>query len=224
MKYYKLKTGFTLAEVLITLAIIGIVAAITIPTLIQNYQKKQLRAALKNEYAKLQEVIKLIYNDEGSYMTYQNSYRDHGCKTKLMKYLKVQDKCEPLNCLQSKNNRYEEYYNGYNKTNYASAGYLDDGQFSTIDNKFYLLECMGEANYSPDNLFLISVDVNGLKNPPNIWGKDLFTFEVLPDGRLLPEGAKGTKYEDTNRYCNGQFGNGCTYMALYSDDYWKNIP
>lgn len=38
----KAKFGFTLAEVLITLGIIGVVAAITIPNLIANHQKKQL--------------------------------------------------------------------------------------------------------------------------------------------------------------------------------------
>lgn len=36
------KTGFTLAEILITLGIIGIVAAMTIPTIIANYKEKKL--------------------------------------------------------------------------------------------------------------------------------------------------------------------------------------
>ena len=39
--------GFTLAEVLITLGIIGVVAALTLPSLITNYQKKQIVAQLK---------------------------------------------------------------------------------------------------------------------------------------------------------------------------------
>ena len=39
------KRAFTLAEVLITLGIIGVVAAMTIPTLISNYQKKQFEVA-----------------------------------------------------------------------------------------------------------------------------------------------------------------------------------
>ncbi len=41
------KKGFTLAEILITLGIIGIVAAMTIPTLISNYKKKEYSTKIK---------------------------------------------------------------------------------------------------------------------------------------------------------------------------------
>ena len=44
---YKPKTGFTLAEVLITLGIIGVVAAMTLPTIITNVQKKVVENQLK---------------------------------------------------------------------------------------------------------------------------------------------------------------------------------
>ena len=37
-RYYMIKQAFTLAEVLITLGIVGIVAAMTLPSLIQDYQ------------------------------------------------------------------------------------------------------------------------------------------------------------------------------------------
>ena len=46
----KVRLGFTLAEVLITLGIIGIVAAMTIPTLMQKYYEKQTVAHLKETY------------------------------------------------------------------------------------------------------------------------------------------------------------------------------
>lgn len=39
--------AFTLAEVLITLGIIGIVAALTLPALIQNNRNKELQTGLK---------------------------------------------------------------------------------------------------------------------------------------------------------------------------------
>lgn len=40
--------GFTLAEILITLGIIGVVAALTMPALIANYQKQEILSRLKN--------------------------------------------------------------------------------------------------------------------------------------------------------------------------------
>ena len=45
------KSGFTLAEVLITLGIIGVVAAMTIPTLMMNYQKQVWESKLKKAYS-----------------------------------------------------------------------------------------------------------------------------------------------------------------------------
>ena len=47
MQSTKIKLAFTLAEVLITLGIIGIVAAMTIPTLLAKYQEKQTVTKLK---------------------------------------------------------------------------------------------------------------------------------------------------------------------------------
>ena len=60
----KVKFGFTLAEVLITLGIIGVVAAMTIPTLISKNQKRVIEAKLKEDYSIIQQVIKS--NEEGN--------------------------------------------------------------------------------------------------------------------------------------------------------------
>ena len=46
-----MKKGFTLAEVLITLGIIGVVAAMTLPTVINNVQEKQFHSKFKKAYA-----------------------------------------------------------------------------------------------------------------------------------------------------------------------------
>ena len=53
------KNGFTLAEVLITLVIIGIVAALTIPSVINNYHKKQVGVKLKKFYSVMQQALQL---------------------------------------------------------------------------------------------------------------------------------------------------------------------
>ena len=55
--HYKSKKGFTLAEVLITLGIIGIVAALTLPSLVSNYRKKVTAAKLKQTYSILSNAI-----------------------------------------------------------------------------------------------------------------------------------------------------------------------
>ena len=47
---FNCKKGFTLAEVLITLGVIGVVAAMTIPTMITNYEKKQTAIEVKKAY------------------------------------------------------------------------------------------------------------------------------------------------------------------------------
>jgi len=54
------KAAFTLAEVLITLGIIGVVAAMTLPALIQNYQKGVVLNRLKQTYAQVQTAIDTV--------------------------------------------------------------------------------------------------------------------------------------------------------------------
>lgn len=60
-----LNFGFTLAEVLITLGIIGIVAAMTMPTLIQKNQEKELISRTKKVYADINNSLQLAQKDYG---------------------------------------------------------------------------------------------------------------------------------------------------------------
>lgn len=59
------KNAFTLAEVLITLGIIGVVAAMTLPTLIQNHQKQVYVNGLKKALSISQNMVKQMQADEG---------------------------------------------------------------------------------------------------------------------------------------------------------------
>ncbi len=67
MKYHKLKIGFTLAEVLVTLGIIGVLAAITLPMLVANYKKHLVMTRLEHTYSLLNQMVKLseAANGEG---------------------------------------------------------------------------------------------------------------------------------------------------------------
>ena len=58
-------TAFTLAEVLITLGIIGIVAAMTMPALISHHKKIETSARLKKFYSSMEQAIRLSEIDNG---------------------------------------------------------------------------------------------------------------------------------------------------------------
>lgn len=65
MKLGKRQKSFTLAEVLITLGIIGVVASMTIPTLMNNYLKNQTVTRLQKAYTTISQAIKLSEIDNG---------------------------------------------------------------------------------------------------------------------------------------------------------------
>ena len=58
--------AFTLAEVLVTLGIIGVVSAMTVPTLMQNYQKKSYVTQLHKVYNELQQSIVQLMTDKNA--------------------------------------------------------------------------------------------------------------------------------------------------------------
>ena len=66
--------GFTLAEVLITLGIIGAVAAMTIPTLMANLRAEKLKSQFEKTYADLNVASRAFYADNDmSFRDYQDS-------------------------------------------------------------------------------------------------------------------------------------------------------
>jgi len=83
-----MKKGFTLAEVLITLGIIGIVAAMTLPTLIENYNRKIVETRLEHFYSAINQVIRraeLDYGERSSWYTLEDKTLD-GEKRWIEKY------------------------------------------------------------------------------------------------------------------------------------------
>ena len=84
------KKGFTLAEVLITLAIIGIVAALTIPTLVQNYQEKAWNTASQVFQRKLGEALKVM-NVQGTLAGYTTT---EAFVDELSKHIKITRICD----------------------------------------------------------------------------------------------------------------------------------
>ena len=231
--------AFTLAEVLITLGIIGIVAAMTLPALINKIKYREFETALRKNYTVLQQALQLAQLDTGEAVTpnnYQSGYgRRAPIKELLLKYIKKAKDCgtgtEKGACLENEaisgNENINNTYKTFNNKNVVDKYMMDDGQFITTDGTLFLIE---NSMTSEENTILpiyITVDVNGLKKKPNRWGYDLFTFQLMNDGKLLPVGAEGTKY--TPEQCcsqtntGGRNGISCAYRALTDKNYWNEL-
>lgn len=108
----KKMSGFTLAEVLITLGIIGVIAALTIPSLVRNIQDIQYKNQWRNTFTELSEAYKQMITDNqfqiGGLCTGNGNPGDDNCfKDELKKYIKVANSCNetgasgPNTCLSS---------------------------------------------------------------------------------------------------------------------------
>ena len=235
------KSAFTLAEVLITLGIIGVVAAMTLPALINKTQHQELQTGLKKNYTVLQQALLRAQLDTGevvkpaNYQKVDEVTKGSPLKKLMIKYIKNAQDCGEgtekgsciANCSITGNENAKNPYITFNAKNSVIPNWLDDGQFITTDGTLFLLEsAMGDG--STVYPILITVDVNGVQKRPNRCGYDLFTFQLTDSGKLLPVGAEGTSYTDMSKYCSltntsNQNGVGCTYKALTDKDYWKNL-
>ena len=196
---YKQK-AFTLAEVLITLGVIGVVAAMTMPTLIKNYQKKVTVERLKSTYSLLYQAVRMSENDNGTLDTWEipeeSSAYDVGkgfAEKYFTPYLKKTKECRQKDC-------FSEYL------------YYLDGK--TVKNTFdrYSLQLANGVviNFFPRKnykLCEISIDINGKKGP-NTLGKDRFI--LILTNKPISDGTYGFQNKP-GLYFHGQ-GNSIDYL------------
>ena len=238
------RTAFTLAEVLITLGIIGIVAALTLPVIISDVKNSQLEAGLKKAYSVLGQALNMYQAENGERIVAGDATNRRMIKSYLMQYIKSAKDCgfggsdnkEGLEkaCLPNNYTGIDGDFNGsakyetYNGKSSIALDYFDDGQFVTPDGMLILIENSG-GQWFGDQVF-ISVDVNGYNKKPNRLGQDLFMFQIDKNGALLPMGAKDTKYYSiSDAYCsntstNSMNGAGCTNLALMDKNFFKKLP
>lgn len=222
------RRAFTLAEVLITLGIIGVVAAMTIPTLMNAHKAARYRSQFLKSYSTLQQAFRLMQEDDVS--TDPTTYADGTYYKTFSNYLKgtldcgkirsevTQKPCWPIIAPESKT------YKSLDKKRNINITLLDDGQLVLPDGTNVYFE---NAAASGGYIVLISVDINGYMNPPNRWGYDLFTFQMI-DGELKVMGDINTKYTSQQTYCNPATSNAlngiaCAINAKNNPDYFKKI-
>lgn len=90
----KKKKGFTLSEVLITLGIIGVVAAITMPTLMTKIQEKQYQSQYKKIFSELNQAVRLLQIDDENPLSDCGTFENTCFRDAIAPKLKVVHKCE----------------------------------------------------------------------------------------------------------------------------------
>lgn len=169
--------AFTLAEVLITLGIIGVVAAMTIPSLMMNSQKKEFIVGWKKNYSVLSQATRQIAADNGSIsglwantdnISFRNSF------------------AEKLSSVKSCDNGTTDGCFSYSITFGRGGGpaalsspalILKDGSSLSFSNAFSSCTSTTSCGY-------ITIDVNGNK-APNLVGVDIFNG-LVSDSDFLP--------------------------------------
>ena len=236
------KTAFTLAEVLITLGIIGVVAAMTMPSLIQNYQKKRAVTQLKATYSILSQAFQHAIADYGDMETWgldsvygqtsgQQEIVENIVETYFLPYVK------PVKI-------YGE------KTNFANLGYegiysLDKTEAggNTLRGPRYIIglangsivgfsldgHCDSPGTDSDGNwvcntefyytYIYIIVDLNG-KQKPNTLGKDVFVMQIRNNKFQFYTYSKQDR-KQLERYCSKGNSENRQCGALILADGWE---
>ena len=214
------RVAFTLAEVLITLGIIGVVAALTLPTVIQNYQKQVTVNKLKKAYSMLGQVAQKSIADNGSIDFVDGDLLDEDAVKKFfntywLSYFKgvdvFPDGKKPYRL--NGNTVCYKHISGILVDTHVYTKY-SDGRifFNTADGVTYYVDIMRWDNkkyndkgelISQDGVYnsaqMVFVDLNGIK-PPNTFGKDVFMFSVdFSKGIVRPN----------QESCNNTYSIGC---------------
>ena len=219
--------GFTLAEVLITLGIIGIVAAMTLPSLLYTQKKKETVTRLQKAIATLNEAHKLSYNELGEPSFEKTTTMDSKeyFDTYWAPYLKITQYCQyPREC------GYSTYTPFYRASGNASGWYIVEPRlrttFMTTEGFVYTIF---QATWKhgdggeKQNKSEILVDLNGAK-PPNRFGTDVFwlTRSEENDGAIHPYGM-GLSDREIDKECSST-GEGLTCAEKIKRAGWKIVP
>lgn len=215
-----MKKAFTLAEVLITLGIIGVVAALTIPTLISEYQERANVTKMKKVYSTLTNAYQLYLVDNAPTGRLARTEEDAKKAFEVFKpYLKVAKDCGTdlgEGCI------YTGTYKRKNGTDKDQAGttllpYSDKTYYKVVlsDGASIWMRGSNSDKFNID----IFYDLNGAEGP-NQWGHDLFEFLVTNE-KVYPNGLPETETENFDDHCapSNSEGYGCAAWVIYKGNF-----
>ncbi len=232
------RKGFTLAEVLITLAIIGVVAALTVPTVIRNYQERQTVTALKKFYTEISQAYARAQVDNSTPDTWNWGTSGSAVNADkiidyLAPYLKITKRCGVSGgCFspttyKSLNPSVDWWGPSSSGNGYATAQLANGLAFWTLTYANNCTQNLGNTKELSSICGTIGVDLNGFKKP-NQLGRDTFYF-YFTKYNVLPMGTKDDKNFPLSSHCKTSIqsannGYACTAWIIAKDnmDYLKH--
>lgn len=210
------KFGFTLTEVLITLAVIGVVSAITVPNLLNKSAKKTQAALIHKAYVELSDAVELYMNDEDKQSVDAPFKTLDNVEHFLTHYYRINKNCGSTPVAKGCLSATYGTISGTTGLTWGNGPYNNPEKFKCIQNKSGITVCMCEykgvhsssAENPSQDLIDVWFDTNG-NHAPNINGRDIFRIYVNKDGDLV------TWNEDESKYDNreAQFNEGCLTTA-----------
>jgi len=185
MKHLSIKKhlAFTLAEVLITLGIIGVVAEMTIPTLLQSTQERQMVSGLQEFNSTLQQAVMMWKQDIDCTESARNCISSQGLPDdvftnfdQVAKFLKFTKKVDTFGTWSSTSDWLPDNITDYYGTT-ATGVFGNVSKFGSSSGAYLLANGMTFSVDSDVDAFDILADVNGKKLPNRI-GKDIFFFTI----------------------------------------------
>lgn len=222
-----MKKAFTLAEVLITLGIIGVIASLTIPALISEYKVKATVTQLKKINSTLSNAFMYMKENEygGADVESWGNLSDDEFNEQFAKNLNAIDICakgQPDKCFN--NIQYTNLNGTKNMLQFKNYPGIVLGDGTVIATHVFEPEYIEQTGIYGQ----IFTDINGPK-APNVLGKDVFSFIMFKD-KIVPRGLATETNSQLNaaKYCSktngyGHNGLGCTAWIIYNEnmDYLK---
>lgn len=239
----KMRFGFTLAEALIAMGIVGVVAALALPTLVTSTQNNKFAVSLGRSVEVIETGCQLLVQDANE--NSDSEFFGHALiqigdltkagttpyvvtDNKLFENAGVYFNADPLTSSQQSD---------YTSKVRSFSGAAASPSVSNIADKFAVNTKLGayygvlqrtdEVNSDDPLVELIYIDANGA-NPPNRYGRDIFLFGLTDSCHMIPAGSRrmNSWYSGvglTDRACSGtNISNGLSCTARVVKDGYKN--